>query len=90
MAEILINNVKKSYGKTEVIHGASFKINDGELVVIVGPSGCGKSTVTQLLERFYDVDDGQLLISGNPIQNYDVHYIRAQIDTWKKITVKLD
>ena len=63
MAEILINNVKKSYGKTEVIHGTSFKINDGELVVVVGPSGCGKSTLLRMIAGLEKITEGDISIN---------------------------
>jgi sn-glycerol 3-phosphate transport system ATP-binding protein len=42
-------NVKKSFGKTEVIHGIDIDIEDGEFIVIVGPSGCGKSTLLRMV-----------------------------------------
>ena len=45
MAKIVLENVKKSYGKVQVINGVDWKINDGEFVVIVGPSGDRKSVV---------------------------------------------
>ena len=71
MAEILINNVKKSYGKTEVIHGASFKINDGELVVIVGPSGCGKSTLLRMIAGLEKITEGDISINGKIVNNLE-------------------
>ena len=43
MAEIALRGVRKSYGKTEVVHGVDLHIAHGELVVILGPSGCGKA-----------------------------------------------
>ena len=45
-AEITIDNVRKSFGALEVLHGVSAKAEDGEFVVLVGPSGCGKSKST--------------------------------------------
>ena len=45
MSEIKLENLKKSFGKTDVIHDLSINVKDGELIVIVGPSGCGKSTL---------------------------------------------
>ena len=44
-----IRNVRKSFGSTEVLHGVSVDIEDGEFVVLVGPSGCGKSTLLRMI-----------------------------------------
>lgn len=71
MAEILLNNVKKSYGKTEVIHDASFKINDGEFLVIVGPSGCGKSTLLRMIAGLEKITEGEISINGRVINNLE-------------------
>ena len=49
MAAISIRDVRKTYGNTEVIHGVSIDIADGEFIVIVGPSGCGKSTLLRMV-----------------------------------------
>ena len=49
MATVALQNVKKSFGSTEVIHGIDVEIADGEFIVIVGPSGCGKSTLLRMV-----------------------------------------
>ena len=49
MASVSFRDIKKSFGKIEVIHGIGFDITDGEFVVLVGPSGCGKSTLLRML-----------------------------------------
>ena len=49
MADLALENVKKRFGNTEVIHGVSADIEDGEFIVIVGPSGCGKSTLLRMV-----------------------------------------
>ena len=49
MAKLTLKEVKKSFGKTEVIHGVSIDVDDGEFIVIVGPSGCGKSTLLRMV-----------------------------------------
>ena len=49
MASVDVVNVRKSYGATEVLHGVSVSIADGEFVILVGPSGCGKSTLLRMI-----------------------------------------
>ena len=51
MADVSLKHVYKSFGKTEVIHGISCDIKEGEFIVILGPSGCGKSTVLRMICR---------------------------------------
>jgi len=60
MATITLNAVKKSYGKTEVIHGVDLDVADGELIVIVGPSGCGKSTLLRMVAGLETVTAGEI------------------------------
>ena len=55
----------------------SLKVNSGNKVAFVGPSGCGKSTVIQMLLRFYDPNEGEILLDGVSLQNYDIHYLRS-------------
>ncbi|KAL5111987.1 ATP-dependent translocase ABCB1 [Taenia crassiceps] len=56
----------------------SMKIDAGQTIAIVGPSGSGKSTVIQLLQRFYDPTDGQVLIDGYDIRELDLKWMRRQ------------
>ena len=49
MASVAIRNVRKAFGSTEVLHGVSVDIQDGEFVILVGPSGCGKSTLLRMV-----------------------------------------
>ncbi len=62
MAPVSINNVRKSYGALEVLHGVSIDIADGEFVVLVGPSGCGKSTLLRMLAGLEDISAGEISI----------------------------
>ncbi|KAH0790056.1 ABC transporter family protein [Histomonas meleagridis] len=57
----------------------SFKVNAGENVALVGESGCGKSTTLQLLQRFYEVESGEILIDGVNITELSPHFLRSQI-----------
>lgn len=45
----------------------------------MGPSGCGKSTVIQMLLRFYDPTEGEILLDGINIKNFDIHYLRSLV-----------
>lgn len=63
----------------EVLRGINLKIHAGENICIVGPSGCGKSTIVALLERFYDVSSGQILVNGTPLAKLDVAAFRASL-----------
>ncbi len=71
MAEILLDNVQKSYGKVEVIHDVSFKIDDGEFVVIVGPSGCGKSTLLRMIAGLESITEGEISIGGRVVNDLE-------------------
>jgi multiple sugar transport system ATP-binding protein len=64
MATLALRDVRKSFGKHEVIHGVSLDVQDGEFVVFVGPSGCGKSTMLRMIAGLETITEGQLLIDG--------------------------
>ncbi|SDG77568.1 multiple sugar transport system ATP-binding protein [Vibrio xiamenensis] len=64
MAKLELIGVRKSWDKTEVIHGVDLKIKDGEFVVFVGPSGCGKSTLLRMISGLESITEGALVI-GN-------------------------
>ena len=65
MATVTLQNVKKSFGATDVIHGIDVDIEDGEFIVIVGPSGCGKSTLLRMVAGLETVTSGDILIGGD-------------------------
>jgi ATP-binding cassette subfamily B protein len=62
-----------------VLKNVSFTVHPGEMVGLVGPSGAGKSTTINLISRFYDVDDGAILIDGVDVRDVDLHTLRSQI-----------
>lgn len=64
MASVSINDVYKLYGDTEVLHGISVDVPDGDFVVLVGPSGCGKSTLLRIVAGLEDVSSGTISIGG--------------------------
>ena len=71
MTDISLQNLKKSFGDTKVIHDLSIDIKDGELIVIVGPSGCGKSTLLRMIAGLEDANDGNILIDGKKVNSLE-------------------
>ena len=72
--DIKLQNVRFSYdGKTDVLKNCNLDIKDGERIALVGRSGAGKSTVIELISRFYDVNEGEVLIGGKNVKelNYE-------------------
>jgi ABC transporter fused permease/ATP-binding protein len=63
----------------EVLKNISFSANSGEQIAIVGPSGAGKSTLVSLLFRFYDPQNGAIIIDGKNIKDYPLTYLRSQM-----------
>uniref|UniRef100_A0A9J8CLP0 ATP-binding cassette, sub-family B (MDR/TAP), member 11a n=1 Tax=Cyprinus carpio carpio TaxID=630221 RepID=A0A9J8CLP0_CYPCA len=63
----------------QVLRGLEVSVHPGQTLAFVGSSGCGKSTSVQLLERFYDPDEGQVLIDGRPSVSISVPFLRSQI-----------
>ncbi len=68
MATVTLQHLKKSFGKTEVIHGVDVEIADGEFMVIVGPSGCGKSTLLRMVAGLETVTAGEIRIDGRRVR----------------------
>jgi len=69
MATVSIRDVKKRFGSTQVLHGVSVEIADGEFVVLVGPSGCGKSTLLRMLAGLENITEGEIAIGGRVVNN---------------------
>ncbi|SDZ45690.1 carbohydrate ABC transporter ATP-binding protein, CUT1 family [Jannaschia faecimaris] len=71
MANVELIDVKKRFGKTEVIHGVTTTIEDGEFIVIVGPSGCGKSTLLRMVAGLESVSAGEVRIGGRRVNEVE-------------------
>ena len=76
---ITFENVGFSYQDDSILHNINLTVKKGKLVALVGSSGAGKSTLADLVPRFHDVSEGQLLIDGINIKNYSLHSLRKQI-----------
>ncbi|WP_011582175.1 MULTISPECIES: ABC transporter ATP-binding protein [Chelativorans] len=69
MTGVLLKNIKKSYGATEVIHGIDLEIKTGEFVVFVGPSGCGKSTLLRMIAGLETITGGDMYIGEERVND---------------------
>ncbi len=77
---IEFRNVSFFYNPGEpVLRDVSFKVEPGEKVAVVGATGAGKSTIISLLSRFYDVQQGEILVDGENIRNLDLQGLRSSI-----------
>ena len=71
-----------TFGYTEdvdVLKNVDFDVKQGETIALVGPTGAGKSTVVNLVSRFYDVKEGQILIDGKDIRSVQLDSLRTQM-----------
>jgi ABC-type multidrug transport system fused ATPase/permease subunit len=76
--DIAFKDVRFGYLKNEeVLHGISFKAKAGETIAIVGATGAGKSTIISLLNRFYDINDGEICIDNTNIKDYTINSLRS-------------
>src|SRR5207244_6596460 len=64
MASVAIGDVYKSFGTTQILHGVSVDIDDGEFVTLVGPSGCGKSTLLRMIAGLEKISRGHISIGS--------------------------
>lgn len=77
---IEFKNVSFAYDNHKtILNNINLTIKKGEIIALVGESGCGKSTLVNLLERFYDVSAGEILIGGTNIQNISLYDLRQNI-----------
>jgi multiple sugar transport system ATP-binding protein len=69
MASVEVSNVRKSFGRVEVIRGVSIRVEDGEFAILVGPSGCGKSTLLRMVAGLESVTSGELRIGERVVND---------------------
>jgi len=81
LGEIEFRNVSFTYEDTNIValKNISFKVKKGETFVIIGKTGSGKSTILELIGRLYDVNKGEILIDGKPIEDYNLNELRKQL-----------
>ena len=76
---IQFDNVQFAYNDTVILNQINLTIPKGKTIALVGSSGAGKSTLADLVPRFHDVSDGQLLIDGKNIKDYSLNSLRQHI-----------
>src|SRR6201987_1888525 len=72
MAEIRVENLRKSFDQFTAVHGSNFTIPDGSFFAMLGPSGCGKTTTLRMIAGLELPTDGRILLDGE-----DVTFLRA-------------
>lgn len=76
---VVFDGVHFAYGEAAALDDLSFAAKPGEVTALVGPSGAGKSTTLALMERFYDPDQGRILIDGQSVSEVSLASLRAQM-----------
>ena len=79
MALLEVKNIKKSFGKTEVLKGVSFTLEKGQVLAIIGSSGSGKTTLLRSLNFLETPDEGEILVGGKQLFSAGVKYTDDQI-----------
>ena len=81
LGEVEFKNVSFKYPDADdyVIENISFKANRGETIAFIGATGAGKSTLINLIPRFYDATEGEVLVDGINVKEYDQKYLRNKL-----------
>lgn len=77
--DVTFRNVSYSADDEDIIHNINFEVKSGQTVGILGSTGSGKSTIMNLLCRFYDVTDGEVLVDGINVKDLDLYNLRENI-----------
>ena len=81
--KIEFNNVNFYYPtdikKKLILNEMNLNFEAGKKIALIGQSGCGKTTIVSLIERLYDINDGEILLDGLDIRRYDIQYLRNLI-----------
>lgn len=79
--KVKVTDLRKSFGKLDVLQGIDVTISEGEVVCVIGPSGSGKSTFLRCLNRLENVSGGEIYVDGYPItdKHININKVRQQI-----------
>ena len=70
---------KGTPAETKVLEDVSFQVNPGETIALVGPTGAGKTTIVNLISRFYDIEEGTILVDGYDLTKISIESLRKQM-----------
>ena len=93
MAEVILQNVSKAFGKTKAVEGISMTIEDGAFVVLLGPTGAGKTTTLRLISGLEKLDAGSVHIDGRDVAHEtpaqrDIAMVFQQYSLYPHMTVR--
>lgn len=77
--DLIIRNLKKSFGKNKVLNGINFELTEGERVVVLGPSGSGKSTFLRCINWMEEPTSGEIIMDGEPVTAKNIRKIRRNL-----------
>lgn len=88
--KVSVSHLTKSFGDLLVLDDISFDVQEGEFLCIVGPTGCGKTTFLNSLTKLYDIDSGEMLVNGEPIDlhRHNVAYIFQEYSTMPWLNIE--
>ena len=76
---IVFNNVSYKADDEDILHNINFEVKKGQTIGIIGTTGAGKSTIINLLCRFFDVTEGEILVDGINVKDLDMYQLRENI-----------
>ncbi len=81
MAKVEIKNLKKSFGKLDVLKNINLSVEEGEVICVIGPSGSGKSTMLRCINALEEATGGTIVVDGNEItgSHADINLYRRNI-----------
>ncbi|MGB1025999.1 MAG: ABC transporter ATP-binding protein [Rhodospirillaceae bacterium] len=93
MAEIIVQNVRKTFGSFTAVQGSSFKVEDGEFFMLLGPSGCGKTTTLRMIAGLELPTSGEILIDGEevsqkPARERDIAFVFQMFALYPHMNVR--
>lgn len=92
-----LENIRKSYGKKEVLKGVNLDVGKGEIISVLGPSGCGKSTMLNIIAGILTINDGRVILNGKevttpkymmPIEKRDINMVFQDFALWPQMIAR--